>query len=51
MLLEKREEAEKVMQNAEKTGAEVHLVNAEHEAGNQLQNLGGIAAILRYKIT
>jgi len=50
-LLEKREEAEKMMQKAEKTGSEVHLVNAEHEAGKQLQNLGGIAAILRYKIS
>ena len=49
-LLENREEAEKVMQNAEKTGSEVHLVNAEHEAGRTLQNIGGIAAILRYKI-
>ena len=50
-LLEKREETEKVMQDAEKSGAEVHLVNAEHEAGKQLQSLGGIAAILRYKIS
>jgi len=50
-LLEKREEAEKMMQKAEKIGSEVHLVNAEHEAGKQLQNLGGIAAILRYKIS
>ncbi len=50
-LLEKREETEKVMQDAEKTGSEVHLINSEHEAGKTLQNLGGIAAILRYKIT
>lgn len=49
-LLKNRERAEKVMQQAEKTGAEVHLVNAEHDAGRQLQNLGGIAALLRYKI-
>jgi len=50
-LLDKREKTENLMQNAEKMGAEVHLVNAEHEAGRQLQNLGGVAAILRYKIT
>ena len=49
-LLEKRDEAEMLMKNAESSGAEVHLVNAEHEAGKQLVNLGGVAAILRYKI-
>lgn len=49
-LLEKRDEAEQVMKQAENSGAEIHLVNAEHEAGKQLVNLGGIAAILRYKI-
>ena len=49
-LLGKRERAEKLMQDAERSRAKVHLVNAEHEAGKQLANLGGVAALLRYKI-
>lgn len=49
-LLEKREKAEQLMQVAERMGGEVHLVNAEHEAGKQLQNLGGIAGLLRFRI-
>ncbi len=48
--LQNREQAEKAMQDAERMGAEVHLINAEHEAGQQLFNLGGIAALLRYRI-
>jgi len=49
-LIENREKAEKLMDRAEKQAAEVHLVNAEHEAGKQLLNFGGVVAILRYKI-
>lgn len=49
-LLENRDKTEELMQKAEKMRAEVHLINAEHDAGKQLANLGGIAAILRYKI-
>ncbi len=49
-LIEKREEAEKLMQAAEKMGGIVHLINAGHEAGKQLQNLGGIAGLLRFRI-
>ncbi|MFA4855834.1 MAG: mRNA surveillance protein pelota [archaeon] len=48
--LENRGESEKIMQEAEKMGAEVHLVNGEHEAGKQLGGLGGVAALLRYRI-
>lgn len=49
-LLENRETVEKLMQEAEGQRAKVHLVNAEHEAGKQLSNLGGIAALLRYRL-
>ncbi|MDP2973883.1 MAG: hypothetical protein Q8N60_02430, partial [Candidatus Diapherotrites archaeon] len=48
--LQNREKVEKAMQDAERMGAEVHLINAEHEAGQQLFNLGGIAALLRYRV-
>jgi protein pelota len=49
-LLENREIVEKLMQDAERSRAKVHLVNAEHEAGKQLTNLGGIVALLRYRL-
>ena len=49
-LIENREKAEKLMDRAEKQAARVHLINAEHEAGKQLLNFGGVVAILRYRI-
>jgi len=49
-LLENREKAEEAMELAEKSGGEAHLINSEHEAGRQLSNLGGIAALLRFRI-
>jgi len=49
-LLLNREKAEKLMEQAEKMKGEVHLINAEHEAGEKLLNMGGIAALLRYRI-
>ena len=49
-LLENRDKIEELMQKSEKMGAEVHLINAEHDAGKQLVNLGGLVAVLRYKI-
>jgi protein pelota len=50
LLIENRDKAEELMQKAEKMGGEVHLINVEHDAGKQLANLGGVAAVLRYKI-
>jgi len=50
MLLEKRSEIEELMQKAEQMGGEVHLINSEHEAGAKLVSLGGVAALLRYRI-
>ena len=32
-----------------RTGAEVHIISTSHEAGKILQNLGGIAALLRFR--
>jgi len=50
MLLEKRREIEELMQKAEQMGGEVHLINSGHEAGAKLVSLGGVAALLRYRI-
>ncbi len=38
------------LQKAESTGAEIHILSSEHEPGKQLNGLGGIAALLRYKL-
>ncbi len=43
-----REERELVEKTGH-TGGEVQVVHTDHEAGERLENLGGIAAFLRYK--
>lgn len=44
------EGVEKIMDITENLGGEVMVVSSEHEGGKQLQSLGGIAALLRYKM-
>ncbi len=39
-----------LLELASKTGAEVHIVSSSHEAGKILQSLGGIAALLRFRL-
>lgn len=41
---------EEMMENARKTSSNVLIVSSEHEAGEKLFYLGGIAALLRYQI-
>ncbi len=41
---------ERIMKRAEETGAEVIIISSEHEGGKRLEGLGGIAALLRYKL-
>ncbi len=41
---------EKLMKSAEANGAEIKIVSSEHDGGKKLDGLGGIAALLRYKI-
>jgi len=48
--LEKRGELEKTMASVKDNSGVVHLINHESEAGEQLSSLGGIAAILRFKV-
>lgn len=50
VLAERREELESVMELVEKSRANIHIFNSEHEPGKKLAALGGIAALLRYKI-
>lgn len=47
---DERKRLEKTMRNAEKTGGRVIVVSTEHEAGEKLLALGGVAALLRFSI-
>lgn len=48
---EKRLELEKIMREVEAKSGQITVVSTEHEAGHKLEGLGGIAALLRYKIS
>ena len=50
ILFENREELEELMKKTETSGGKVHIVSNEHEAGEKLSSLGGIAAVLRYAV-
>ncbi len=41
---------ERIMKNVDTATGKVHIISAEHEGGKKLDGLGGIAAILRYKM-
>ena len=43
-------EIEIIMKNVEKLNGKVHIISSEHEGGNELNGLGGIGAVLRYKV-
>ncbi|MBN2421842.1 mRNA surveillance protein pelota [Candidatus Woesearchaeota archaeon] len=44
------EDIDSLMKQAEKANGSVHIITSEHEGGNKLDGLGGIAALLRYKL-
>ncbi len=41
---------DRLMRTVDQANGNVHIVSAEHEGGKKLDGLGGIAAILRYKM-
>jgi protein pelota len=43
-------EVDKIMRSVDKAKGSVHIISTEHDAGKKLDGLGGIAAILRYKL-
>ena len=43
-------EIENIMKNVDNAQGEVHIVSSDHEGGNILDGLGGIAGLLRYKL-
>ncbi|MDY6776693.1 MAG: LAGLIDADG family homing endonuclease [Candidatus Nanohaloarchaea archaeon] len=50
-ILEKRDIVDVVREKAEQMDSEVHLISPDSKEGQRLKNLGGIAAILRYRIS
>ncbi len=44
------QEVNKLMEVVDKSKGEVHIISSEHDGGRQLDGLGGIAALLRFKI-
>ncbi|MBU90479.1 mRNA surveillance protein pelota [Candidatus Woesearchaeota archaeon] len=47
---DKYENIENIMKTVDSTKSDIVIISSEHEAGKRLDGLGGIAAILRYKI-
>ena len=43
-------EIETLMKNTESTRGKVEIISSEHDAGKMLDNLGGVAALLRFRI-
>jgi protein pelota len=39
-----------MMKETDNAGGNVHIISADHEGGKKLDGLGGIAALLRYKM-
>jgi len=48
---ETRTELEKLMREVEGKAGQITVVSSEHEAGNKLLGLGGVAALLRFRIS
>ncbi len=42
---------DKIMRDVKKAGGEVVIVSTEHEAGERLDSIGGMAAILRFRVS
>jgi protein pelota len=47
---DERSKIETMMRTVEQRGGKVALVSSEQEAGKMLQSLGGVAALLRYRL-
>jgi protein pelota len=53
LLLDERlheEQYENLMDKARARGSEIYVISSEHEGGEKLQSLGGVAGLLRFKI-
>ncbi len=50
VFLRKSEEAERLIERARQARGEAVIVSAEHEAGERLEGIGSIAALLRFRV-
>ncbi|MFO8016623.1 MAG: mRNA surveillance protein pelota [Candidatus Woesearchaeota archaeon] len=41
---------DKLLKTAESSGGEIHMISSEHDGGKKLDGLGGIGAMLRYRM-
>lgn len=49
--IEEREKIDELLRQVEEMGGKVHVISTLHRAGERLQALGGLAALLRYPLT
>jgi len=47
---ERYDQLDSLMKTVDQARGSVHIISSEHEAGQKLQGLGGIAALLRFKL-
>ncbi|HDM22631.1 MAG TPA: mRNA surveillance protein Pelota, partial [Methanomicrobia archaeon] len=45
------ENYEKILEKTRKKNCKVYVISSEHEGGEKLKGLGGIAGLLRFKIS
>lgn len=50
-LRKNREEISPLIEKIRNTGGEIEIISSEHEAGTQLARIGGLGALLRYKVS
>ena len=50
VLREERESVRPFMEQVRNKGGEVEVISSEHDAGRQFSRMGGVGALLRYKI-
>lgn len=49
-LREDREKTESLISKAKQAGSKFHIINSQFDPGKKLDGLGGVAAVLRYKV-
>ena len=49
-ILIRSKKGEKLLELARKTQSEFTIINTMHEAGKKFEGMGGVAALLRFKI-
>ncbi|RLG53505.1 MAG: mRNA surveillance protein Pelota, partial [Candidatus Hydrothermarchaeota archaeon] len=47
---QKKGECDELIEKAERLRSKVIIVSTEHEAGEKLQSIGGVAALLRFEV-